>query len=370
MPIVAVDLTEEDGKPRADPSPKSSTETPVCIDLSGAPPTAFELQNTQYEASLQASLAHEKKRKRTTEPIAHPEDVIDLEALASSSTAKGTASASQENDAYKIAVGPLRMDFCTEFYPAHAFANNTQNSTFNTNKIFQELLEYKLNLPVASSSSIFVRASESRLDLLRVAITGPENTPYAHGVFMFDVYLHDYPESAPQVKFLTTAGGKVRFNPNLYDNGYVCLSLLGTWQGPGWIPNKSTLLQVLVSLQGLVLVPEPFFNEPGYDRERPGMMLRSGAYNNDIRAKTMDYAVRDMMRAALCCRTTTARRRAKRKKDGERLYPEFAEVICQHFAARSEQLRAQIRNWMNPVIGRHVEELLDQVIASCCPSDK
>jgi hypothetical protein len=35
----------------------------------------------------------------------------------------------------------------------------------------------------------------------------------------------------------------VRFNPNLYINGKVCLSLLGTWSGPSWNPKTSTLLQ-------------------------------------------------------------------------------------------------------------------------------
>jgi len=39
--------------------------------------------------------------------------------------------------------------------------------------------------------------------------------------------------------------------------GKVCLSLLGTWAGPGWNPAKSTLLQVLVSIQSLILVPIP-----------------------------------------------------------------------------------------------------------------
>ena len=29
------------------------------------------------------------------------------------------------------------------------------------------------------------------------------------------------------------SGGKVRFNPNLYNDGKVCLSILGTWAGPG-----------------------------------------------------------------------------------------------------------------------------------------
>ena len=39
----------------------------------------------------------------------------------------------------------------------------------------------------------------------------------------------------------------LRVNPNLYENGYVCLSLLGTWNGRPeqcWNPEASTLLQV------------------------------------------------------------------------------------------------------------------------------
>ena len=66
-----------------------------------------------------------------------------------------------------------------------------------------------------------------------------------------------------QVQFLTTGGGRIRFNPNLYSNGHVCLSLLNTWNGPGWDANTSTLLQLLVSIQGLVLVKDPYFNEVG-----------------------------------------------------------------------------------------------------------
>jgi len=33
-------------------------------------------------------------------------------------------------------------------------------------------------------------------------------------------------------------------NPNLYADGKVCLSLLGTWSGPGWEKGVSTLSQV------------------------------------------------------------------------------------------------------------------------------
>lgn len=64
-----------------------------------------------------------------------------------------------------------------------------------------------------------------------------------------------------QVLLKTTGSGRVRFNPNLYNCGKVCLSLLGTWQGPGWDPIRSTLLQVLVSIQSLIMVDDPYFNE-------------------------------------------------------------------------------------------------------------
>lgn len=54
----------------------------------------------------------------------------------------------------------------------------------------------------------------------------------------------------------------MNINPNIYANGYVCLSLLNTWSGPKWDSKISTILQVLISLQGLVLNEKPFFNEP------------------------------------------------------------------------------------------------------------
>lgn len=62
---------------------------------------------------------------------------------------------------------------------------------------------------------------------------------------------------------MTTKNGKYRLNPNLYAEGKVCLSLLGTWSGPGWVAGKSTLLQVLISIQSMILWSEPITNEPG-----------------------------------------------------------------------------------------------------------
>lgn len=59
----------------------------------------------------------------------------------------------------------------------------------------------------------------------------------------------------------------LRLNPNLYNSGTVCLSLLNTFGGEAsevWSPATSTLLQVVVSIQGLILNDQPYYNEAGY----------------------------------------------------------------------------------------------------------
>ena len=84
--------------------------------------------------------------------------------------------------------------------------------------------------------------------VLQVLITGPSDTPYANGCFLFDVYFPpEYPGSPMLVNLCTTGHGSVRFNPNLYNDGKVCLSVLNTWHGrpeEKWNPLTSSLLQV------------------------------------------------------------------------------------------------------------------------------
>jgi ubiquitin-protein ligase len=122
----------------------------------------------------------------------------------------------------------------------------------------------------ACPPGVRVLAYEQALDVLTVAIAGPEGTPYAHGVYLFDITLPAaYPAEAPKVHF-TSLG--LRIHPNLYETGRVCLSLLGTWDGHGsqnWNPEHSNLQQVILSLQGLVIgLNEPYYNEAGYDKFR------------------------------------------------------------------------------------------------------
>ncbi|KAK9268306.1 hypothetical protein L1049_000053 [Liquidambar formosana] len=135
--------------------------------------------------------------------------------------------------------------------------------------------------------TIFVRVYETRMDLLRAVIVGAEGTPYHDGLFFFDVFFPGgYPSEPPHVYYHS---GGLRLNPNLYQCGKVCLSLLNTWSGnknEKWIPGVSTMLQVLVSIQALILNAKPYFNEPGYasmsgSRQKPFLKKKGKAYSEE-----------------------------------------------------------------------------------------
>ncbi|XP_040991312.1 putative ubiquitin-conjugating enzyme E2 38 isoform X1 [Juglans microcarpa x Juglans regia] len=128
-------------------------------------------------------------------------------------------------------------------------------------KIMQDWRILEKDLP----ESIYVRVYAGRVDLLRAAIIGARETPYHDGLFFFDfAFPCDYPNRPPLVYYHSHG---LRLNPNLYSGGAVCLSLLNTWFGTEnekWNPSVSTVLQVLVSLQGIVLNDKPYYNEPGF----------------------------------------------------------------------------------------------------------
>ncbi|KER20560.1 hypothetical protein T265_10909 [Opisthorchis viverrini] len=142
---------------------------------------------------------------------------------------------------------------------------------------------------------IIVKAFSDRMDLYSLLIVGPAGTPYEHGLFFFDILLPQrYPYIPPQVHYYSFASERV--NPNLYVEGHVCLSLLGTWAGKdseNWNPENSNLLQLVVSLQGLILNSEPYFNEAGFDACRGTTESRenSRVYNESVVATLVQSMV-------------------------------------------------------------------------------
>jgi ubiquitin-protein ligase len=169
-------------------------------------------------------------------------------------------------------------------------------------RILSEISSFKTSLPLNWESTIWVRVPKDNINLFSFLISGPKDTPYENGLFEFHAYFPpEYPNKEPQVLIHTTGNGQVRFNPNLYDSGKVCLSLLGTWsgqEGEKWNAKTSTFLQVMVSIQSLILIEYPYFNEPGWEKEMNSTngKQKSSAYNEERQPHTIKLGMSDMIR--------------------------------------------------------------------------
>ena len=160
-----------------------------------------------------------------------------------------------------------------------------------TKECLQRVRNDLKSLTKSPLDGIFAVQDETVATVVHAVVLGPADTPYEYGFFYFILdFPDDYPQNPPRVKLMTTGGGRVRFNPNLYANGKVCLSILGTWSGPGWVPIH-TLSSVLLSIQTL-MSEKPYHNEPGF--EAPNV-LQSNQYNDVIRHETVRVAVCEMV---------------------------------------------------------------------------
>ncbi len=138
---------------------------------------------------------------------------------------------------------------------------------------------------------IFIKWNPENIREATVMMIGPEKTPYEKGFYFFDMtFPPEYPFKCPSVKF-TTRDGITRFHPNLYRNGKVCLSLLGTWSGPGWSPsqNVSSLLMAIYSL----LCEHPLTQEPGF--EKMAKSEKSKRYNQIIRYQNISVCILEQL---------------------------------------------------------------------------
>ncbi|XP_053375851.1 baculoviral IAP repeat-containing protein 6-like isoform X2 [Mercenaria mercenaria] len=223
-----------------------------------------------------------------------------------------------------------------KFTVRHHYENSVKaageiNNPTRIRRLAQEAVTLSTSLPLSVSSSVFVRCDEERLDIMKVLITGPEDTPYANGCFEFDVYFpQDYPNAPPYINLETTGNHTVRFNPNLYNDGKVCLSVLNTWHGrpeEKWSSQTSSFLQVLVSIQSLILVCEPYFNEPGYERSRgtPSGNASSREYDANIRQATVKWAILEQIKCPPPC---------------------FKDVVLKHFWLKRHKILHQCEEWI------------------------
>ncbi|KAI6224535.1 UBC core domain-containing protein [Aphelenchoides fujianensis] len=232
-------------------------------------------------------------------------------------------------------------------YSSNLAASSSGVAAKRIRRLAQEIVTLSTSLPLSLSSSVFLRTADERLDVMKVLITGPADTPYSGGCFEFDV---SFPENYPltpmnmnlqvsaqplplitPLRSLQTTGNRtVRFNPNLYEEGKVCLSVLNTWSDrpeERWNAETSSFLQVLVSIQSLILVNEPYFNEPGFERSRgtPAGDQSSRDYTANIRHQCIRWAMLEMLRKPPAA---------------------FVDVIRRHFWLKRDEICLQIQGWI------------------------
>jgi len=164
-------------------------------------------------------------------------------------------------------------------------------STFITKDTMNRLMKdikYIIKNPLTDQGIYYIHDDS---DMLKgyAMIVGPNETPYFGGFYFFVInYPSDYPHNPPKVKYCTNGNG-IRFNPNLYTCGKVCVSLLNTWRGDQWTSCQS-ISTVLLTLCTL-LCKDPLLNEPGVNKEHHDMH----SYNEIIEYSNINIAVCDIV---------------------------------------------------------------------------
>jgi ubiquitin-protein ligase len=168
-------------------------------------------------------------------------------------------------------------------------------------RIINEIKELETSADVLKQNGIYIHYSEDNINMIYALLIGPKDTPYENGYYFFKFeYPENYPMTPPKATYctqgilkhpLSEGSYKVRFNPNLYTCGKVCLSMLNTWAGPGWVPTN-TISNVLIAIQALVLNDYPLQNEPGFESKSKEELSK---YNEIIAYANIKISVIEMI---------------------------------------------------------------------------
>ena len=154
-------------------------------------------------------------------------------------------------------------------------------------RINKELRMLKISPLV--KEGIFVIPDEEDITLARALIIGPDDTPYENGMYFYEIrFPENYPFSPLKAKFMTN-DSNTRMHPNFYSCGKVCVSIIGTWSGPGWTSCQN-ISSVLLTFRSLFL-ENPLWQEPGFADE---ISNRNSDYNTLITYENFRIAILKM----------------------------------------------------------------------------
>lgn len=151
---------------------------------------------------------------------------------------------------------------------------------------------------------------------------GPEETPYENGYYLFEFeFPPTYPQMPPKVLYCTN-DGITRFNPNLYRNGKVCLSMLNTWRGDQW-SSCNTISSILLNIC-TVFHNKPLLNEPGkYENDE-----EFDNYNKILTYRNIEVAIGNIMENGIA----------------EKNFPELFEIIVENFKKNYDKICILVNN--------------------------
>lgn len=134
----------------------------------------------------------------------------------------------------------------------------------NHRRIINELKQIQQPLThYDSKRTFYYLPNESTYLEGTILIFGIDDTPYFGGFYFFNNnFTTSYPSTPPKWKFLSN-DGIIRYNPNLYTTGHVCLSILNTWDKPTWAISQC-LSSVIEAVRTHLFNDNPLCNEPGY----------------------------------------------------------------------------------------------------------
>nr|CDI51712.1 conserved hypothetical protein [Melanopsichium pennsylvanicum 4] len=183
----------------------------------GAPTAPSDASSAAVSESLQSTTA-------TTSKEAAPEALAAVASTSEPSIPTELAAASTSSEWNQFTV--------LESAPTSHYFHNKPLLTQPPAAFFKRLQKEMKVLQTSLPETILVRAYEDRSDLVRVLIIGSEGTPYENAPFLIDFQLTaDFPNQPPIAHFHSWTNGHGRVSPNLYEDGKVCLSVLGVGVG-------------------------------------------------------------------------------------------------------------------------------------------
>jgi len=193
----------------------------------------------------------------------------------------------------------------------------------NKKRLAKDIVEIIKN--TLTDNGIYYKHDDDNMLVGYALVMGPADTIYNYGYYFFKFnFTKEYPFKPPVLEYLTNEND-IRFHPNLYRNGKVCLSLLNTWSGEQWTSCQTirTILLTLVTL----FHNKPLLNEPGITEKYKYF----NEYNDIIEFSNYNTAINSILH----------------KKILPNMYKKFEEIILENYKANKEDILKKIEDKKN-----------------------